>query len=184
MNMKSIVIWVIIVIAILIGGYIVYQNMGNGTGTPADQAAGAAGTDQVQGQDVVIGTGAEATPGSTVSVLYTGALEDGTVFDSSEAHNNEPLVFTLGDQNLIAGFQIGINGMKVGGERQIAIPSSLGYGTDDVKDADGNVLIPAGSTLYFDIKLVNVEAPSTDSTAPAGDSASTDTTGEGANPAQ
>lgn len=111
---------------------------------------------QVQIQDVVAGTGAVASQGSTVSVLYTGKLSDGTVFDSSAAHGNVPLTFTLGGQGLIEGFQMGIQGMKEGGERIVSIPASLAYGSQDVKDVTGKVIIPAGSTLMFDIKLVSV----------------------------
>ncbi|MDP2648384.1 MAG: FKBP-type peptidyl-prolyl cis-trans isomerase [bacterium] len=157
MSTKSIVIWVVIIIIVLAGGYFIYTNMGQGAQPLPDAAQGAAPSDeQVQGQDVTVGTGDEATPGSVVSVLYTGTLPDGTIFDSSEAHDNEPLVFTLGEQGLIPGFQIGINGMKVGGERLLSIPPSLAYGAQDVTDADGNVIIPANSTLVFNIKLVDV----------------------------
>jgi len=167
MNMKSIVIGVIVIIVVGIGVYLVYKNMGTPAGAPqtTDQTANtASSTDQVQGQDVKVGTGAEATPGSVVSVIYTGELQDGTVFDSSAAHGNQPLVFTLGSQGLIPGFQIGVNGMKVGGERQLLIPASLAYGTQDVKDSTGKVIIPANSTLLFDVQLVNVQA-STSTTA-------------------
>ncbi|MBI5004391.1 FKBP-type peptidyl-prolyl cis-trans isomerase [Candidatus Kaiserbacteria bacterium] len=132
----------------------VTQPAANATATTTAAAA----ETQVQAQDVTVGTGTEATPGSTVAVLYVGKLPDGTVFDSSEAHNNEPLTFTLGAQGLIPGFQIGVNGMKEGGERLMAIPPALGYGTQDVKDASGKVIIPANSTIVFDVKLVKVTA--------------------------
>jgi FKBP-type peptidyl-prolyl cis-trans isomerase len=126
-------------------------------------AAGPTGSDassstQVQAQEVAIGTGAEAKPGDTVSVLYVGQLQDGTVFDSSAAHDNQPLTFVLGAQGLIPGFQIGVNGMKEGGERLMAIPPSLGYGSEDFKDSSGNVIIPGNSTIVFDVKLVKVQA--------------------------
>lgn len=138
---------------------------GTGAPVPADQqsqtsaaATTSTSTDQVQAQEVTVGKGAQATPGSSVSVLYVGKLQDGTVFDSSEAHGNQPLTFTLGAQGLIAGFQIGVNGMKEGGERLIAVPATLGYGSQDVKDNAGKTIIPANSTLIFDIKLVKVSA--------------------------
>jgi FKBP-type peptidyl-prolyl cis-trans isomerase len=108
-----------------------------------------------------VGTGTAATPGSLVSVLYVGKLSDGTTFDSSAAHGNAPLTFTLGQQGLIAGFQIGVNGMKVGGERIMSIPSELGYGAQAVTDASGTVIIPANSTLLFDVKLVDVKPGTT-----------------------
>jgi FKBP-type peptidyl-prolyl cis-trans isomerase len=164
MSTKAIIIGVIVLI-IIAGGAFVFIKNSSPTAAPAGQPAAAAGatatgtsTDQVQAQEVSVGTGATAAPGTQVSVLYVGKLQDGTVFDSSEAHGNQPLVFTLGAQGLIAGFQIGVNGMKVGGERLIAIPPALGYGAQDVKDPSGKVIIPANSTLIFDVKLVKVEA--------------------------
>jgi peptidylprolyl isomerase len=166
MSTKSIVIGVAILIIIAVGAYFIMQGVPSSTSQQAGAAATTSTTtEQVQAQEVTVGQGAEAVPGSSVSVLYVGKLQDGTVFDSSEAHGNEPLTFTLGSQGLIAGFQIGVNGMKVGGERLIAVPPSLGYGTQDVKDADGKVIIPANSTLVFDIKLVNV-APAAPTSTP------------------
>lgn len=153
MNTKTILIIVVVIALLAAGGYYVYQNYGG-----ASQTGGSTG-DQVQAQDVTVGTGAQAAPGSIVSVLYVGRLSDGTVFDSSEAHGNEPLVFQLGAPGIIAGFQIGINGMKEGGERVMQIPPSLGYGGEDVTDpTSGDVIIPADSTLVFNVKLVKVEA--------------------------
>jgi FKBP-type peptidyl-prolyl cis-trans isomerase len=161
MNTKSIVISVVVVIVILLGGYFILK----GTSQPAAPAQNnqtASSTTLVQGQDVKVGTGTAAAPGDTVSVLYVGKLADGTVFDSSAAHGNQPLSFTLGSQSLIAGFQIGVNGMKVGGERLLAVPPSLGYGSQDVKDpVSGKVIIPANSTLVFDVQLVSVKPGTT-----------------------
>ena len=107
---------------------------------------------QVQGQEVTVGTGAEAKPGTTVTVDYVGKLADGTVFDSS-IDRKQPLVFTLGAPGIIPGFQVGVNGMKVGGERLLSIPPSLGYGDQQVG------AIPPNSTLIFDVKLIKVEEP-------------------------
>lgn len=100
--------------------------------------------------DVVVGTGAEAGNGSTVSVQYTGRFEDGSVFDSS-IPRGEPITFVLGQGRVIAGWEQGILGMKVGGKRQLVIPPELGYGPNDYGP------IPGGSTLYFDVELVNVQ---------------------------
>lgn len=165
MSTRTIVIGIIILAIVGIGAWYFMQQ--NNKAEPAPQANAQAQQDQVQGQDVTVGTGAEATPGTIVSVLYTGKLSDGTVFDSSEAHGNQPLVFTLGVDKLIPGFQIGINGMKVGGERYISIPASLGYGAQDVKDASGRIVIPANSTLLFDVKLVEVKPAPAATTTPA-----------------
>lgn len=162
MTGKTIAI-VAVVIILLGGGAYYYFYMNEAAPAPADDAA-AATTPQVAGQDAVVGEGAEAAPGASVSILYVGMLQDGTVFDSSANNNNEPLVFKLGEPGIIPGFQIGVNGMKEGGERRISIPPELGYGNQDVKDAAGTVIIPANSTIVFDIKLVKV-TPGT--TAPA-----------------
>jgi FKBP-type peptidyl-prolyl cis-trans isomerase len=161
MSTKTTIIGLVVLVIVLVGGYFIYKAMT--PGTPAAQPAAnqaATSTTQVQGQDVKVGTGETATPGMQVSVLYVGKLPDGTVFDSSALHGNQPLSFVLGAQGLIPGFQIGVNGMKVGGERLLAIPPALGYGSQDVKDASGKVIIPANSTLVFDVQLVNVSAAS------------------------
>ena len=164
--MKNAIIAIVVIIIIAGGGYYLYQNSSR-TAQPATQGQQAATStpDVVQAQDVTVGTGITATPGSVVSVLYVGKLPDGTIFDSSEAHGNQPLTFTLGEQGLIPGFQIGVNGMREGGERLMAIPPSFGYGAQDVKDASGKVIIPANSTIVFDVKLVKVTAATTTTTA-------------------
>lgn len=164
MSGKTITTLVILII-VIIGGVYAYMQYGSSLfptmQATNDQENQQPATPQVAGQDAVVGTGPEATPGSVVSVLYVGMLEDGTVFDSSANNNNQPLVFTLGAQGIIPGFQIGVNGMKEGGERRLSIPPELGYGTQEIKDPNGTVIIPANSTLVFDIKLVKVEAGST-----------------------
>lgn len=164
MSSKSIAIWIVVIIIVALGAYFIVKRS---SAAPAaqqatpDQQTASTTAEQVQGQDVSVGTGAVAAPGTVVSVLYVGKLQDGTVFDSSAAHGNQPLTFTLGQPGLIAGFQIGVNGMKEGGERLLAIPPSLGYGAQDVKDDQGKVIIPANSTLLFDVKLVKVEEGTT-----------------------
>lgn len=161
-------IGILAVVIILIGGGAYYYYAMKKAPAPADAGAqqAAAPTPQVAGQDVTIGTGTAAAPGSAVEVLYVGMLQDGTVFDSSEKNGNKPLPFTLGEPGIIPGFQIGVNGMKVGGERKVSIPPELGYGNQDVKDAAGKVIIPANSTLIFDIKLTKVTAAPPAATTP------------------
>ena len=164
------------VVIIVIGGGIYYYVHSKSAAAPAatnTQQQPAATTPQVAGQDVTVGTGATATPNSSVEVLYVGMLQDGTVFDSSANNGNKPLPFTLGQPGIIPGFQIGINGMKEGGKRRISIPPELGYGTQDVKDATGKVIIPANSTLVFDVQLVKVTAAKAPVVAPAGTPAKT-----------
>ena len=172
MSTKGIIIGIVIVLIIIVGAFFLINRSSSTSQPSTQQSTGSttSATSQVQAQEVSVGSGAQASPGQQVSVLYIGKLPDGTVFDSSQAHGNQPLSFTLGAPGLIAGFQIGVNGMKEGGERLIAVPPLLGYGSQDVKDASGKVVIPANSTLVFDIKLVKVSAAptatSTTTTAP------------------
>ena len=100
-------------------------------------------------EDTVVGTGAEAVPGKTVGVYYTGKLQDGTVFDSNVGKT--PLSFTVAAGQMIPGFDQGVQGMKVGGKRTITIPPALAYG------AQGQGTIPPNATLIFDVELVEVK---------------------------
>jgi len=101
--------------------------------------------------DVKIGSGDEAQSGKTVSVHYTGWLADGTKFDSS-LDRGQPLTFVLGGGQLIPGFDEGVVGMKVGGQRRLIIPPDLAYG------AQGRPpVIPANAELTFDIELLSVQ---------------------------
>lgn len=113
-------------------------------------------------KDEVVGTGAEAVAGSQVTVNYVGALANGTVFDASAAHG-QPFVFVVGAGKVIPGWDQGLLGMKVGGKRLLAIPPTLAYGAQPIqgKDANGNTVdvIPANSTLVFEVELVKVETP-------------------------
>ncbi|KND50834.1 MAG: FK506-binding protein 2 [Parcubacteria bacterium C7867-007] len=102
--------------------------------------------------DVVVGTGAEATAGKTVTVNYVGMLPDGTVFDASANHGTTGFSFPLGAGRVIKGWDQGVAGMKVGGKRHLVIPPELAYGNQAV----GGV-IPANATLVFDVELVNVQ---------------------------
>jgi FKBP-type peptidyl-prolyl cis-trans isomerase FkpA len=106
--------------------------------------------DGLQYTDDVIGTGAEATPGKTVVVHYTGWLMDGTKFDSS-VDRNQPFSFPLGGGQVIKGWDEGVAGMKVGGKRTLVIPPALGYGARGA----GNV-IPPNATLKFEVQLLDV----------------------------
>jgi FKBP-type peptidyl-prolyl cis-trans isomerase len=102
--------------------------------------------------DQKVGTGDEAKAGNTVTVHYTGWLKDGKKFDSSK-DRDRPFQFKLGAGRVIKGWDEGVAGMKVGGKRKLIIPPELGYGNRDV----GNGLIPANSTLVFEVELLKVE---------------------------
>ena len=92
-----------------------------------------------------------AKDGDTVWVLYTGKLQDGTVFDASERHGGEPIEFMLGKGMVIKGWDEGLQGMQVGEKRTLVIPPAIAYG------AEGRPpVIPPNSTLTFDVELVGV----------------------------
>lgn len=114
------------------------------------------GAQQLVATDVVVGKGAEAVAGKTVTVDYTGTLVNGTVFDSS-IPRGQPFVFQLGAGQVIAGWDKGVAGMKVGGERKLIIPAAMAYGAQAMTDSQGNVIIPANATLVFDVKLLGVK---------------------------
>jgi FKBP-type peptidyl-prolyl cis-trans isomerase len=105
-------------------------------------------------KDEVVGTGAEAKAGDTVTVNYVGMLTNGTIFDASANHSSTGFTFPLGAGQVIKGWDEGVVGMKVGGKRELVIPASLGYGNQAVGS------IPANSTLVFQIELLNVQAGS------------------------
>ena len=109
----------------------------------------------LQYEDTVVGSGAEAKAGAHVTVHYTGWLrnDDGTQgakFDSSK-DRNDPFQFPLGAGHVIRGWDEGVQGMKVGGQRRLTIPASLGYGA---RGAGG--VIPPNATLIFDVELLAV----------------------------
>ncbi|MDQ2990733.1 MAG: FKBP-type peptidyl-prolyl cis-trans isomerase [Pseudomonadota bacterium] len=108
--------------------------------------------------DNVVGTGKEATAGSTVTVHYTGWLykpmlvkQRGKKFDSS-VDRKEPFDFPLGAGKVIKGWDQGVVGMKVGGKRTLIIPSEMAYGQ---RGAGG--MIPANADLIFDVELLDVK---------------------------
>ena len=101
------------------------------------------------------GSGDSAEIGMSVSVHYTGKLEDGTVFDSS-IPRGQPFTFTLGAGQVIKGWDLGVEGMKLGEKRSLVIPPHLGYG---IRGAGAT--IPPNATLIFDIELLEVTMPIT-----------------------
>jgi FKBP-type peptidyl-prolyl cis-trans isomerase len=104
-------------------------------------------------EDLVVGTGAEAAPGSTVKVHYRGTLTDGKEFDSSLKPGRTPFVVRdLGNAPVIKGWNEGIVGMKVGGKRRLTIPPAAGYG-----DSGFPPVIPPGATLVFEVELLEVQ---------------------------
>ena len=102
----------------------------------------------LQYDDLRLGQGAVARFGSDVSVHYTGWLVDGRKFDSSR-DRDEPFGFAIGQGNVIAGWEEGVAGMRVGGLRRLVIPPDLGYGAWGAGD-----VIPPDATLVFEVELL------------------------------
>jgi len=100
-------------------------------------------------KDSVVGTGNTAARGSAVTVNYTGWLADGTKFDSSFDPGRAPIPVTVGTGGVIAGWDEGLVGMKVGGWRKLVIPPALGYGA-----AGSAPKIPGNAVLVFNVQLV------------------------------
>jgi peptidylprolyl isomerase len=100
--------------------------------------------------DTVVGTGTEITKGDIATLHYTGQFMDGKIFDSSV--DGEPFTTAIGVGQLIAGWDEGLIGMKVGGKRNLVVPPELGYGDAEIPG------IPANSTLTFDIELLDVKS--------------------------
>jgi FKBP-type peptidyl-prolyl cis-trans isomerase len=133
------------------------------TTTPATTAPaapalpGAPGTGKVhklasglQYDDLLVGSGKMAEPGMNVSIHYTGWLLDGTKFDSS-VDRGEPLKFQIAGGQMIAGFDEGVRGMRIGGKRKIRVPWAMAYG------AEGRGPIPPKADLVFDLELIDVK---------------------------
>jgi FKBP-type peptidyl-prolyl cis-trans isomerase FkpA len=100
-------------------------------------------------QNLVVGTGAEATPGRKLQMHYSGWLPNGMLFDTSRT-TGQTFSFTLGQGEVIQGWDEGVAGMRVGGQRRLVIPSELGYGDRDLGT------IPPNSVLIFDVELISV----------------------------
>jgi FKBP-type peptidyl-prolyl cis-trans isomerase len=122
------------------------------------ESSGDSGVTTLQVTDVKLGTGVDAVAGRTLTVQYTGWLystsaadHHGGQFDSSRDPGRQPFAFTLGIGQVIRGWDQGIVGMKVGGQRTLVIPPSLAYGSQGAPPK-----IPSNATLVFDVELVDV----------------------------
>jgi FKBP-type peptidyl-prolyl cis-trans isomerase len=164
MKKKSINTWIAIAAALVVVGFLLYGNVfvnlfNNANQNPEPTMPPSTPTTGVVIKDTVVGTGAVAEPGDSITVNYVGTLTDGTVFDSSVSRN-QPFTFTLGAGQVIRGWEEGLVGMKVGGTRELTIAPDYAYGDQVIGP------IPANSTLIFQVQLLNVapgQAPAANS---------------------
>jgi len=139
----------VVVVGILVGGSLTTglftSSETNNKDTTMEQS------DQIQSKDTLVGTGDVAVAGKQVTVHYTGVFaSDNKKFDSSR-DRGVPFSFTLGAGQVIKGWDIGVEGMKIGGKRILIIPPQFGYGSSDYGP------IPGNSTLVFEIELLDVK---------------------------
>ncbi|MGI8898434.1 MAG: FKBP-type peptidyl-prolyl cis-trans isomerase [Pyrinomonadaceae bacterium] len=142
-NVRVIAIVVIVVLAVSAVAYVL-MNRGPATGAEVATASG------LKYIDMVDGTGATPKKGQTLTVHYTGTLENGKKFDSS-VDRGQPYEFRVGEGAVIKGWDEGLASMKVGGKRKLIIPPALGYGQ---RGSPPN--IPPNSILLFDVELLGV----------------------------
>lgn len=100
--------------------------------------------------ETVIGDGKEVSKGALLIVEYEGFLEDGTIFDSS-VEKGRPFQFVFGTGRVIKGWDQGLVGMRVGGQRELSVPAHLAYGERQI----GKLILP-NSNLFFKVKLLDV----------------------------
>jgi FKBP-type peptidyl-prolyl cis-trans isomerase len=122
---------------------------------PAEAPPLPPGPKELQKVDEKVGDGAEAKKGDKVKVHYTGRLLNGKVFDSSVG--KDPFEFTIGQGQVIKGWDEGVPGMKVGGKRKLTIPWEMAYGEKGSGDK-----IPPKAALEFDIELLEVAGTAAD----------------------
>jgi len=144
--MKKIFLIIVIPILLVVGVYLILQKDNKGQDLNNN-------IQNIQGMKIETlkeGTGEIAKNGDTVSVHYTGTLENATKFDSS-VDRGTPFSFILGAGRVIQGWDLGVAGMKVGEKRKLTIPPELGYGASGAGD-----VIPPNATLIFEVELLGI----------------------------
>ncbi len=163
MNKGNMVIWFLIVVVVVVA-LIFFSGKKGDNYSPKNEVGDVSqntnmeNTKQLEGVKVTIlkeGNGVEAKVGDTVSMNYTGTLLDGTVFDSNvlpKFGHVEPFEFTLGQNNVIQGWEIGVLGMKVGEKRKLEIKSDYAYGA-----RGAGASIPPNADLNFEVELLVIK---------------------------
>lgn len=149
--MNKNVLIVIVIIILIFGGYFILQKPANNQ--PAEKKEIISENKEVQTVKIETlqeGSGEASKTGDLVTVHYTGTLENGTKFDSS-VDRGTPFGFTLGENRVIQGWELGVLGMKVGEKRKLTIPPELGYGSQGAGE-----LIPPNATLLFEVELLKI----------------------------
>jgi peptidylprolyl isomerase/FKBP-type peptidyl-prolyl cis-trans isomerase FkpA len=158
MNQKTVLIGAIIILIIIIGAvYFFAQPNTNSKPKVQTQNQKILTSFDIQGMQVDIlkeGTGDGAKVGDNIVVNYVGTLTDGTKFDSS-IDRNKPFPYTLGQNQVIKGWELGLLGMKVGEKRRLTIPSELAYGPSGRPP-----VIPPNATLIFEIDMLSINGKS------------------------
>jgi FKBP-type peptidyl-prolyl cis-trans isomerase len=140
------IIYVIILIAVILFGYVIYSVIQNNKNKnmKTDTTTGQANT------EIKI-----AEAGDVIVINYSGKLENGTEFDSSYKRG-QPFVFQVGMGQVIKGWDEGLIDVKEGDKKTLTITPDKGYGAEDVKGGDGKIVIPKNSTLVFDVEIVKI----------------------------
>ncbi len=145
MSVRNSVVWVLLLLATACGG----------SSSPTAPSANV----PFSQTDLRVGTGVDAANGRIITVNYTGWLYDpaapgnkGTQFDSSLTPGRTPFVFVLGSGSVITGWDRGVVGMRVGGQRRLILPPDLAYGS-----RGSGTVIPGNATLLFEIELLAVQ---------------------------
>ena len=153
MNQKKIITYIVIAVVIALLTVYITNNKKITSMTDANTNTTQAATTSQRVLEPI----KPAEVGDLVVVNYTGSLENGTKFDSSY-DRGEPFVFIIGRGMVIKGWDEGLLGAQRGDKKHLVITADKAYGNQDIKGADGNILIPKNSTLVFDLEIVEIVA--------------------------
>ena len=152
-NVEKFIVLLLLIVAIAIPACSQKEAKSGEKGAETQAASAAGAVKNASGlsyTDLVKGNGAAPVSGKSVTVHYTGWLEDGKKFDSSLDHG-QPFVFRIGAGEVIPGWDEGVMSMRVGGKRKLFIPALLGYGAAGAPGA-----IPPNANLIFEVELLDV----------------------------